>query len=175
MASEKHGDSTISTIISKDWETGPRSGSRSARPQSPSLPETSNAICHAIEPPSTVSKLLTGWWYMEIACMVLSFAVFGIYCWFLKSWDGYRVSDWNERVPHVFSSFYVKNLGSAASSIITILKILSFIPVTAAMGQLKWHYFLRRYSRPVAELETFDAASRGVSGSIKLLVSGKRL
>lgn len=85
------------------------------------------------------------------------------------------MSDWNERVPHVFSSFYVKNLGSAASSVITILNILSFIPLTAAMGQLKWHYFLRRYSRLVAELETFDVASRGVSGSIKLLVSGKRL
>ncbi|KAF5501580.1 hypothetical protein CGCS363_v006288 [Colletotrichum siamense] len=104
----------------------------------------------------------------------MSFAVFGLYCWFLNSWDGYRVCYWNERVPHVFSSFYVNNLGSAASSIITVLKILSFIPITAAMGQLKWHYFLRRYSRPVAELETFDAASRGVSGSIKLLVSGRR-
>ncbi|KAH0427223.1 hypothetical protein CcaCcLH18_09780 [Colletotrichum camelliae] len=174
MASEKHRDSTISTIISKDLNTGTHSRSQSAELQCPPLSETRAAVCHAVEPPSTISTLLTGWWYIEITCMILSFAVFGLYCWFLSSWEGYRVSDWNRRVPKVFSSFFIKNLGSAASSFITILKVLSFIPITASMGQLKWHYFLRRYSRPVAELETFDAASRSVSGSIKLLVSGNR-
>lgn len=176
MGSEKHRGSANSTTISSDLETGADNHPKSrGLPTSPAA-ETNNILCQSIEPPSSTSRLISGWWYPELACMVLSLAVFGFYCWVLKRWDQHLWQDWFDNRPSFIFKYFVKNLGSAASSIMSTLKILMFIPITASMGQLKWHYlFQRRFPRPVAELQTFDAASRGVAGSIKLIVSDKIL
>lgn len=62
-------------------------------------------------------------------------------------------------------------LPSMAGLLMSILRITMLYPVSAAMGQLKWHYFRRPGSRPVTDLKAFDDASRGVFGSFKMLTS----
>lgn len=173
MASEKQRGSAISTTISSDMDPAP---DKAAELRPTSQEESTTAIPQSIEPPSAASRIRSGWWHFELGCMILSLALFGFYLWVLRIWDGRPPDDWYDHKPSIIFNRYVKNLGSAASSIISALKVLMFIPITASMGQLKWHYFFeRRFSRPVAELQIFDAASRGVSGSAKLLVSDQRL
>jgi len=42
------------------------------------------------------------------------------------------------------------------------------IPIGAAIGQLKWIWFAQK-ERPLADFQTFDEASRGPIGSLKLI------
>lgn len=62
-------------------------------------------------------------------------------------------------------------LPSMTGFLMSTLRITMLYPVSAAMGQLKWHYFRRPGSRPVTDLKAFDDASRGLFGSLKLLTS----
>jgi hypothetical protein len=43
------------------------------------------------------------------------------------------------------------------------------VPLSNGLGQLKWAWFSDGKNRPLADLDTFDAASRGVIGSAQLI------
>jgi hypothetical protein len=53
----------------------------------------------------------------------------------------------------------------------SLAKLALVIPVTAGLGQLRWLWFSK--SRRLMEFELFEQASRGVLGSLRLLISLK--
>ncbi|KAF0320237.1 hypothetical protein GQ607_012499 [Colletotrichum asianum] len=147
----------------------------SVTPTSPTLEipsQGSLSECEVVRGPSKIVLLVTGWWYMEFVCIFLCFGIFGFYCWFLqdidcKSWD-YTGSF--KSIP-LFSNLVFNNLPAALTQVSVVLKLLMFVPVSSAIGQLSWYRFWNTASRPVSDLQTFDAASRGLSGSVRLLLS----
>ncbi|KAJ5062649.1 hypothetical protein J3E74DRAFT_472889 [Bipolaris maydis] len=69
------------------------------------------------------------------------------------------------------------NVWAPALTVITILsKVASaalILPISEAIGQLKWTWFYGKKSRDAFDFEIFDKASRGVWGSIMLLCRTK--
>lgn len=103
--------------------------------------------------------------------ITIALIVFALYMYLLRSYDGELYDSWDENLL----STPFRNLQSAADFAVTLLRLFMLYPVTAAMGQLKWHYFRRRSSRPVSDLKAFDDASRGISGSLQLIFSRNML
>jgi hypothetical protein len=62
-------------------------------------------------------------------------------------------------------------LGTLISIFATVIHASISVPLSSGLGQLAWIKF-HRQSRPLAQIETFDAASRGVIGGLKLLALG---
>jgi hypothetical protein len=75
----------------------------------------------------------------------------------LRVFDGKRQPSWDG-----------VSLNSVISWISTVAKMFILMPVTSGLGQLKWAWFVGR-KRPLSDLQIFDSASRGISGSAKLL------
>lgn len=63
------------------------------------------------------------------------------------------------------------SVASVLALVITILKGMMMVPVSSALGQLKWNWF--RKSESLEGMELFDDASRGPLGSIIFLVALK--
>jgi hypothetical protein len=51
----------------------------------------------------------------------------------------------------------------------TVARICLFVPLSNGLGQLKWAWFDDGKDRPLADLDTFDAAYRGLIGSMQLI------
>ena len=47
------------------------------------------------------------------------------------------------------------------------------LPVSEALGQLKWNWFHEKSSKKMWDFEIFDNASRGIWGSVLLLIRTK--
>ncbi|KAF2430013.1 hypothetical protein EJ08DRAFT_716244 [Tothia fuscella] len=60
------------------------------------------------------------------------------------------------------------SVNSLISWLSTVSKIWVFIPVTKGLGQLKWVWFAEK-ERKLTDLETFDSATRGLTGSALLV------
>jgi hypothetical protein len=65
-------------------------------------------------------------------------------------------------------SWTAVSLNTVVASLSTLSRLLISIPLSGAIGQLKWTWFADR-KRNLADLSVFDSASRGVLGSIALL------
>jgi len=63
---------------------------------------------------------------------------------------------------------FTLTLNSLLSIISTFGSTCAMIPITKGLGQLKYLWFLDK-DRTLADLETFDSASRGKAGSAQLL------
>ncbi|KAK1853457.1 hypothetical protein CCHR01_03884 [Colletotrichum chrysophilum] len=118
--------------------------------------------------PSTGHTLLSAWWSLELGSISISVGLFAAYWWLLATYSDQPVSQWHG-LQVSLSPF--KNLPSAAAFVMTAFRIFLTYPITAAMGQLKWHHLGQPSPRPVASLQAFDAASRGTFGSARLLLS----
>jgi hypothetical protein len=66
------------------------------------------------------------------------------------------------------------SLNTVVAWLSVLAKLLVFIPLSTAIGQLKWVWFADG-RRDLADLGVFDSASRGVLGSIGLLWRTKGL
>ncbi|WQF84170.1 hypothetical protein CDEST_09184 [Colletotrichum destructivum] len=121
---------------------------------------------------STITKLIKGWWTLELITMTVGLITFALYLKLLNDYNEQIVDDhyWFQ-FPH--SPF--KTLQSVVAQLTTVMKLCMTYLVAGAMGQLKWYQFLHHSPKPVADLQAFDAASRGISGSAKLLFSKHRL
>lgn len=75
----------------------------------------------------------------------------------LRVFDGKRQPSWDG-----------VSLNSIISWISTIAKVFILMPITSGLGQMKWVWFSGR-KRPLSDLQIFDSASRGISGSATLL------
>ncbi|KAF6822946.1 hypothetical protein CPLU01_11699 [Colletotrichum plurivorum] len=121
---------------------------------------------HTIEPPSFKTRFTDAWWSLELVSMFFAVVTFTVWLVLLSQSNTYEVLAEESVLKGPFTY-----LPSMAGLLMSILRITMLYPVSAAMGQLKWHYFRRPGSRPVTDLKAFDDASRGVFGSFKMLTS----
>jgi hypothetical protein len=75
----------------------------------------------------------------------------------LRVFDGKRQPSWQG-----------VSLNSVISWISTIAKVFVLMPITSGLGQLKWVWFAKG-KQPLSDLQIFDSATRGISGSVQLL------
>jgi len=76
----------------------------------------------------------------------------------LLYFDGQPLPSWPHKVT----------LNSILALLTTVAKAGLMIPIGAAIGQLKWIWFAEK-ERPLADFQTFDEASRGPIGGLKLI------
>jgi Protein of unknown function (DUF3176) len=104
------------------------------------------------------------WWLSEIFATIISVLAMLTLIGILHNYNG-RV------VQHLRLGITLNGLVAALS---TICRTALMIPVTAGISQAKWHWFSpkageRHLEARLRDLETFDSASRGTWGSLKLL------
>ncbi|KAL6231886.1 hypothetical protein BDW75DRAFT_247591 [Aspergillus navahoensis] len=100
------------------------------------------------------------WLFESISSILALGLLIGIACifWYM---DNKPLSDWNAAV----------SLNTTISILTTACTTLLMHGVSSFIGQLKWLHFRSKKPRKLAHIETFDAASRGVWGSILLLTT----
>jgi len=115
-----------------------------------------------------LSSLFEGWYYgwevFGIAASGSAVVAIAILVW---HFDGRPTPRWSARVYGTDRTFTL-TLNSLLSIISTFGSTCAMIPVTKGLGQLKYLWFLDK-DRTLADLETFDSASRGKVGSAQLL------
>jgi len=104
------------------------------------------------------------WWLFEVFAATISVLAMLTLIGVLHNYNG-RV------VQHLRLGITLNGLVAALS---TICRTALMIPVTAGISQAKWHWFSpnageRQPEARLRDLETFDSASRGTWGSLKLL------
>ncbi|KAF7585781.1 hypothetical protein BBP40_010134 [Aspergillus hancockii] len=104
-------------------------------------------------------------WAWEAAGIFMSGIIIIAIAVILRRYNGRKQPDWK----HI-------SLNSLISWLSTLAKACVLFSASQAIGQLKWVWFARK-SRPLSDLDTFDSASRGVTGSAALLwlVKGQNL
>ncbi|KAF2002676.1 hypothetical protein P154DRAFT_561828 [Amniculicola lignicola CBS 123094] len=85
----------------------------------------------------------------------------GIICYHLYNLDGKMTDVWNSRLGPT----------AALALGITIMRAAMMIPVASSLDQLKWRWF--QGTQRMDSFEHFDEASRGVLGSLRLLIELK--
>ncbi|KAF2828743.1 hypothetical protein CC86DRAFT_465487 [Ophiobolus disseminans] len=60
-------------------------------------------------------------------------------------------------------------VNSVVSWLGTLARVCLLVPLSNGLGQLKWSWFSDGKARTLADLDTFDAASRGLTGSMQLI------
>lgn len=97
--------------------------------------------------------LLSSWW-REITATILSITSMGLVWLVVLKLNKTALKSWN---------FHIGSLAVQPNTVIDILTVagqtLMMVPVTAAIGQLKWTYFLR--PRHLHHMQLMDDASRG--------------
>ncbi|KIW93647.1 uncharacterized protein Z519_06252 [Cladophialophora bantiana CBS 173.52] len=106
---------------------------------------------------SAVVTVMENWWIWELIGLLGSAAGLVAMLAFLLNYDGNKQPSWKQLL-----------LNTDVAFLSTLSKLLLFIPLTSAIGQLKW-IWVSQEKRSVADLSVFDAASRGLIGSIQLL------
>jgi hypothetical protein len=60
-------------------------------------------------------------------------------------------------------------VNSIVSWLRAVARICLLVSLSIGLGQLKWSWFNGGKDRPLADLNTFDSASRGLIGSMQLI------
>ncbi|EXJ57865.1 uncharacterized protein A1O5_12423 [Cladophialophora psammophila CBS 110553] len=100
---------------------------------------------------------MDNWWIWEVMGLLGSAAGLLAMLAFLLKYDGNQQPSWKQL-----------SLNTVIAILSSLSKLLLFIPLTSAIGQLKW-IWVAQQKRSLADLSVFDAASRGLIGSIQLL------
>ncbi|KAJ9629513.1 hypothetical protein H2203_001887 [Taxawa tesnikishii (nom. ined.)] len=116
------------------------------------------------------------WWKWEILGVLGSAAALIGIVIFLHKLNGHPQPQWSFKkcvdVPKTNYHFCTKKVGVSVNSVIswlsTVAKICVLIPITKGLGQLKWVWFTEK-ERMLSDLETFDSATRGLTGSAMLV------
>jgi hypothetical protein len=102
---------------------------------------------------------LEDWWVLEIAALLLSALLLAATGVLLQNYDDEPQPDWE-----------MMSLNTLVAWMGTLSRALVLLPVSRSLGQLKWTWFATR-SRNLADVQSFDDASRGIIGSTQLLFS----
>ncbi|KAI2767180.1 hypothetical protein DTO012A8_7597 [Penicillium roqueforti] len=105
------------------------------------------------------------YWAWEAAGIFVSAALIISIVTVLRKYNGRQQPSWK----------YI-SLNSLVAWLSTLSKACLLFAVSNGLGQMKWVWFSRQ-SRTLSDLDTFDLASRGLSGSVALLwlVKGRHL
>ncbi|RDW57738.1 hypothetical protein BP5796_12539 [Coleophoma crateriformis] len=112
--------------------------------------------------PSKKRSIISHNWTLEILSGIAAIVLFVGLISVLRMFDGQHQQDW--RYTH-----FTRN--AVVGAFITIIRMLLLIVVTKSLSQNKWTWFSspNRIGHRFSELESFDDASRGFLGSIRLL------
>jgi hypothetical protein len=122
-------------------------------------PEPAESEKSSLKLPWSVRVALDDWWVLETIALVLSAVLLVAVYVLLQSYDGEPQPDWE-----------LISLNTIVSWLGTLSKSMVLVPVSRSLGQLKWVWYARK-PRAMSDLHKFDAASRGVLGSLELLFS----
>lgn len=114
------------------------------------------------KPVTLYAKWFEEWWLGELLAILLSCILVVVLAVVLKSYDG-------QPVPSFGTWFNTGiTLGTLVSLLTTLAVAADLSVVQQCISQLKWlRYF--NSSRPLSDVDTYDGASRGFTGSAKLL------
>ncbi|KAF7550659.1 hypothetical protein G7046_g7949 [Stylonectria norvegica] len=98
-------------------------------------------------------------WILEISALVIATGLIGAIIALLVTYNGHKLPDW----PHSI------NLNTTVALLSTLYRTLIAIVLAEIISQQKWTWF-KNGARPLSQLQTFDDASRGVLGSMSLIV-----
>lgn len=120
---------------------------------------------------------LADWWVWEVLSLVVSAGALVAMVVFLSSIDNKPQPSWATAGSHCVKvpgsdRTVCRTAGISVNSVIswlgTLARICLLVPLSNGLGQLKWAWFSER-KRPLTDLETFDSASRGLTGSLQLI------
>ncbi|KAF3012650.1 hypothetical protein E8E14_010861 [Neopestalotiopsis sp. 37M] len=100
------------------------------------------------------------WWWWEIGASALSIACVAAIVGVLVYINNLAIDQWNFQISP----------NSLIAVMTTISKAAMMVPIAACISQLKWVYFSGE-TRPIRNLDLFDAASRGPWGSLCFIPS----
>jgi hypothetical protein len=109
--------------------------------------------------PNSSATSLENWWVLEIAALLLSALLLAATGVLLQHYDDEPQPDWE-----------MMSLNTLVAWMGTLSRALVLLPVSRSLGQLKWTWFATR-PQNLADVQSFDDASRGVIGSMQLLLS----
>lgn len=115
-----------------------------------------------------VSAFFGDWYYVwEVFGIVVSGLAIISICIVVYYFDDREAPNWTAKVPGRDKPFQL-TLNSLLSILSVFGSTCAMIPVTKGLGQLKYLWFMEQ-DRNLADLETFDSASRGKVGSAQLI------
>ena len=160
-ASESHDDldekkQPLTTISSKDGSSTPSTEDESATTLAAEQPQQLTA--KGIFMKAAFSRYWADWWiweFISIALSTLSMLAVVLVCGFCNKMP---LAKWPSPItPNAFIAVFI---ALAQAGLV--------MPIYSAIGQLKWIWF-GVGERPLVDFETFDEASRGPIGGLKLL------
>lgn len=105
-------------------------------------------------------QIIWDWWIYEILSLLVCCTAMIALVIVLRRYDGKPLGSWPWGI----------NPNALVSAFATVIKMMAMVPVADCLGQLKWIWFSKKKFRALTDFEVFDSASRGVRGSIWLLV-----
>ncbi|KAL1615635.1 hypothetical protein SLS54_008902 [Diplodia seriata] len=143
--------------MKRDESRGYRSGPVGDEPQTPLTPELPP------RPPQSggLADVVNGWWLFELLAWVISAIAMAVLVATLVLTDGRPLPHWPMSIT----------LNSFISILATIVKAAMVVPIAEGISQLKWLWFKK--AGVLKDIQTFDEASRGMWGSLKLLLGTK--
>jgi hypothetical protein len=105
-------------------------------------------------------------WLLEIISWIVSAICMGIIIGVLLGLKDKPLSKWSLARNGISLNTFVATFSRIASAAL-------LLPVSEAIGQLKWNWFFEGSSKKMWDFEIFDNASRGPWGSLQLMVRTK--
>jgi hypothetical protein len=130
--------------------------------QNSNLPQTSGNLTKISRIHESSPIFSSDGWLKEIAACLVSIASAVAIFVLLLSYDHKPIPSFSHDVT----------LNGIIAALTILMESMLLVPVSAAVGQLKWNWFASQY-RPMGGLDAFDDVSRGPWGSVKMLFSLK--
>ncbi|KAJ8115342.1 hypothetical protein OPT61_g2996 [Boeremia exigua] len=110
--------------------------------------------------PRPTSKPILSIWLSEIASTCIAFMILTAVAVVLGVYNGHPSPTWSGGIT----------LNTVVSFGSMLFRIRLMVPVTSCISQLSWVWFAQA-QRPLYDAVRFDQASRGLSGSLRLLIT----
>ena len=164
----EHGESQIpQELAPNDHPSTQETNTDQAAPVTSVVANSSPPAVTMSHPPSHASSqewpfwsTYDDWWLWELLGMGLSFGCLVAIIVILGIQEGKTLSSWQFPI----------SINALISIFSTVMKASLMLSVASCLGQLKWLYI--KNSNSLADLETYDDASRGPWGSVFLIYLG---
>ena len=103
------------------------------------------------------TSLVSDTWLIEIISIIVSLVSIIAIVALLGYYNGKPLFRWHNIT-----------LNAVISVFATLARMSLIVAVSSSIGQWRWNWFLQK-SRPLADIDVVDAASRGLLGSLQLL------